>query len=52
MKKLNDAFLSLGFGVNGVDLHEMISFGFVKAITLNELKSSRQWTINKYKRAL
>ena len=52
MKKLNDSFMSLGFGCNGVDLYEMMSFGFVKMITLNELKSSSQWTINKYKRAL
>lgn len=52
MKKLNDAFVSLGFGLNGVDLSEMMSFGFVKMITLNELKRSSQWTINKYKRAL
>ena len=51
MRKLNDAFVSLGL-VNGLDLHEMIGFDFVKMITLNELKSSSQSTVNKYKRAL
>ena len=51
MKKLNDAFLSLGFGANGIDLYEMMSFSFVKTVMLDELKDVSQFTINKYKRA-
>ena len=51
MKKLNDAFLSLGFGANGIDLYEMMSFSFVKTVMLDELKDVSQFTINKHKRA-
>ena len=51
MKKLNDAFLSFGFGANGIDLYEMMSFRFVETVMLDELKDISQFTINKYKRA-
>jgi len=51
LKKLNNAFISLGFGANGVDLHEMISFNFVEPVMLDKLKEVSQFTINKYKRA-
>ena len=40
LKKLNDTFISLGFGANGVDLHEMISFNFVEPVILDKLKKS------------
>ena len=51
LKKLNNAFISLGFGANGVDLHEMISFNFVEPVMLDKLKEVSRFTINKYKRA-
>ena len=49
MKRLNDAFLSLGFGMKGINLNEMISLNFVERVMLDEL-GNIHGTINRYKR--
>ena len=49
LEKLDDAFRS--FGLMGVTISEMVSFGFAKPVKLNKLRDASQFTINKYKRA-